>query len=380
MINYRQAELRDMESIIDLANMVFSMLRVPHNFSQMLPKVYAAPNLQPQIHVIAEEEGRLVGCLGMLVFPLRMANETLRVGYLGTMAVHPRVRGRGTMGELMEKQIKRGKELGLDMLVLGGQRQRYARHGFETCGANYVYSISKANVRHAYSDVSSEGVTFRLMQPSDASTAYALYDRQRVAGAREIMNFVDVLKSYGRAGWIIELNGEIVGYLCASSDLQTITELVLDNAELLPGIIKGWSEKTGGKLLHIHAAPHDVHLNERLAPVCEGYSLTPNCMIRVLNPKNVIKAYLELKNTYVALQPGVRIISWEGMGVYRIEIEQNGGIDVNECGEKADVVLTDRQAHQIMFDYNPYTSRQKRKELDNNWFPLPFHISEPDSF
>ena len=77
MINYRLAEPQDMDGIIDFANMVFSMLRVPHDFAQLLPKVYAEPHLQADIHLLAEEEGRLCGCLGMLVYPLRVAGETL---------------------------------------------------------------------------------------------------------------------------------------------------------------------------------------------------------------------------------------------------------------------------------------------------------------
>jgi len=216
MMNYRIARPEDMDGMIDFANMVFSMLRVPHNFEEMLPKVYAAPNLQPEIHVIAEEDGRLCGCLGMLVYPLRVAGETLRIGYMGTMAVHPRVRGRGTMGTLMEKQIERGKEMGLDMLVLGGQRQRYARHGYETCGATYSYSISAANVRHAMAEVEADDMVFSPMTQADVPFVLSLYDTGIVAGARTEGNFLDAVRSYREKPYCVKRNEEELGYLVVS--------------------------------------------------------------------------------------------------------------------------------------------------------------------
>lgn len=380
MINYRIAEQCDMESIIDFANMVFSMLRVPHNFEEMLPKVYAAPNLQPEIHVIAEEDGRLCGCLGMLVFPLRVAGETLRVGYLGTMAVHPRVRGRGTMGTLMEKQIERGKAMGLDMMVLGGQRQRYARHGFETCGATIGYSISAANVRHAMVQVDANGLSFAPMQREDVSFALSLYEALPVSGARTAENFLACVQSYREKPYTVTKQGEPVGYLVTSQDGQRITELVMKDDMWILSAIKGYMQEMGMRSLRVDAALHDETLNGLLAPLCEAYTVSPNCMLRMLNPERVIAAYMNLKAGIEPLADGRLVLSCGEAGTVEINVA-DGEIAVCSTDVPAELALSDQQAAMLLFGYNRFgVPADIRGRAPESWFPLPLRIPEPDSF
>ena len=376
-MEYRVAQQKDLDGIIDFANMVFSMLRIPHNFEQILPKVYAAPYLKADIHVIAEEEGRLCGCLGMLVFPLRVAGETLQVGYLGTMSVHPRVRGRGTMGTLMEKQIERGKAMGLDMMVLGGQRQRYGRHGFETCGATFEYSISAANVRHAMAEVDASGIGFAPMQMQDVPYALALYDQQAVAGARTPENFLDAVRSYGERPYIVTKNGAPIGYLVTDKEGQRISEIVMEDGGMLLPAIKGYMAERGIRALRVDAAPHDTALNALLAPLCEGYSIGANCMLRMLRPERVIKAYMQLKAGMEPLADGRMTLSCGEAGTVEIAVE-NGAISVEQTQKQADMPLKDGQAALLLFGYNRFAAPKAEAPL--GWFPLPFAIAEPDTF
>lgn len=380
MITYRIADERDMESIIDFANMVFSMLRVPHNFEEMLPKVYAAPNLQPEIHVIAEEDGRLCGCLGMLVYPLRVAGETLRIGYMGTMAVHPRVRGRGTMGMLMEKQIERGKAMGLDLLLLGGQRQRYGRHGYETCGQTYGYSISTANVRHAMTQVDADGLCFAPMQQADVPFALSLYNAQSVAGARTEGNFLDCVRSYRERPYAVSRGGEALGYLVTSQDGLRISEIVMKEAALLLPAIKGYMQEKGLRSIRMDAAPYDTALNGLLAPLCEGDSVTPNCMALMLHPQRVIAAYMKLKAQLQPLADGRLLLGCGEAGTVEIAVK-DGKADVRCTQEEAQLALSGQEAAMLLFGHNRFAVPEKaRYAAPEGWFPLPLHIPEPDSF
>ncbi len=380
MINYRLSQSSDMEGLIDHINMIFSMLRVPHNFEEMLPKVYGKELRIDDMHVIAEDEdGRLGGCLGMLVFPLRVCDAVLRVGYLGSMAVHPRVRGQGTMGTLMQKQIDRGYELGLDLMVLGGQRQRYQRSGFETGGASYVYSISRANVRHALADTDASAVTFRKMVQDDVPQMIALYDRQIVAGARREDNFIATLRSYRREAWTALLDGKPVGYISATADGQTIGEIIMEDMTLVLPAVKAWMALKELKNLHISAAPYDRELGELLAPICESFSLNPNIMLRVLKPETVLPAYMKLKSTIQPLSDGCAVIGWEGVGALEFRV-QGGEITVRMTEDAPADMLSQVDFHQLIFGYNRFAAPKVKAEIPENWFPLPVHIPDPDSF
>lgn len=380
MVNYRIAKPEDMDGIIDFINMVFSMLRVPHNFEKMLPKVYGKDFRLADIHVIAEEEdGRLCGCLGMYEFPLRVGDTTLRVGYLGSMSVHPRVRGQGTMGTLMQKQIERGFERGLDLMVLGGQRQRYQYSGFETGGMNYTYSISRANVRHALVSAQDEGITFAPMTQEDVPAALALYDRQMVAGARREDNFLATLVSYQRQAWAIKREGTFLGYLSASADGAQLGEIVMAQSDMILPAIKAWMNAKGVGSMHVSAAPHDAALNNLLAPISEGSGITPNCMIRVLKPETVLPAYMKLKNSYDPLEKGELVLGWEGLGAYRLCVTEEG-ICAEKTDREPDICLPGIGMHQLLFSHNRFGIPKEKDEAPRSWFPLPLHIPEPDSF
>ena len=380
MIHYRLSNSSDMEGLIDHINMIFSMLRVPHNFEEMLPKVYGKELRIDDMHVIAEDEnGRLGGCLGMLVFPLRVCDTVLRVGYLGSMAVHPRVRGQGTMGTLMQKQIDRGYELGLDLMVLGGQRQRYQRSGFETGGASYVYSVSRSNVRHALADTDVSALTFRKMIQDDVPQMLALYDSQLVAGARREDNFIATLKSYRREAWTALLDGEPVGYISATADGQIIGEIIMKEPALVLSAVKAWVAFKEVKNVDISAALYDKELGELLAPICESFSLNPNIMIRVLKPETVLPAYMKLKSTMQPLREGRAVIGWEGVGALEFCV-QGGEISVNRTEETPKDMLSQIEFHQLIFGFNRFAAPKVKADIPENWFPLPVHIPDPDSF
>lgn len=380
MIHYRLSESRDMEGLIDHINMIFSMLRVPHNFEEMLPKVYGRELRIDDMHVIAEdEEGRLCGCLGMLVFPLRVCDTVLRVGYLGSMAVHPRVRGQGTMGTLMQKQVERGIEMGLDMIVLGGQRQRYQRSGFETGGASYVYSISRSNVRHALADTDASRISFRKMEQGDVPQMLKLYDDQIVAGARREDNFIATLKSYRREAWTVFADGQPAGYISATTDGQTIGEIVMQDAALILPAVKAWMEAKNVKNIHVSAALYDQTLGELLAPICESFSLNPNIMIRVLKPETVLPAYMKLKGTIAPLAEGTAVLGWQGVGNYRFVVSGDK-VTVEKTEEEALDLLSQVDFHQLIFGYNRFAAPKTKARIPDSWFPLPVHIPDPDSF
>lgn len=377
MIKYRMAEARDMDGIIDFINMVFSMLRVPHNFEKMLPKVYAGETRKAEIHLLAEEEERLCGCLAMYEFPLRVGSETLRVGYMGSMAVHPRVRGQGTMGELMRRQTLRGIEMGMDMLVLGGQRQRYERHGYTPAGATITYSVNAANVRHALADVQTEGVLVRPMEARDVPTAFALYSQQAVTGARTQENFLDALVSYENKAYAIEREDTLIGYLVASPDAQRISELVVCDPAWILVTLKAWLQQMGVRLVRVEAAPYDEVLNRTLAPISEAYTIAPNCMLQVVNVPRVLKAYMQLKAQSEPLGDGQFRLGYGERGVFEIRVQQ-GEVSVEPTQEPADVTLTALEAMHLIFDYNSFGA--PKAEAPAGWFPLPFHIPGPDSF
>ena len=72
MTEYRLAKPEEWEDCIELANYVFSMAHRPHDFEQLIPRVYQAGPEMARIHRVAvAENGRLRAEIAVL--PQQMA-------------------------------------------------------------------------------------------------------------------------------------------------------------------------------------------------------------------------------------------------------------------------------------------------------------------
>ena len=155
----------EMGEIIDFINYIFSQTRVPHDFKALLPKVYGddAPAGGEAFHFLAKQQNKIVGCVANRLTTLHFGDSQLYCGYVGSVSVHPYHRGEGHMKKLMSNVICDAKAHGLDMLILGGQRQRYGYFGFEPAGLKYSFRVTKTNLRHALNDLDASAFTLRPM-------------------------------------------------------------------------------------------------------------------------------------------------------------------------------------------------------------------------
>lgn len=130
MTEYRLAKPEEWEDCIELANYVFSMAHRPHDFEQLIPRVYQAGPEMARIHRVAvAENGRLRAEIAVLPQQMAAGGKLLRAGYVGSVSVHPKARGEGHMKRLLGDWIT-DLEGTCDLLALDGQRQRYAYFGF----------------------------------------------------------------------------------------------------------------------------------------------------------------------------------------------------------------------------------------------------------
>lgn len=377
-MEYRFATPADREDILDFINMIFSMVRKPHDFSRLIPKVYGPGVECSGIHALAIKDGRIRGCVGVHPFSLTVADVELRVGYVGSVSVHPAARGEGVMKRLMDMQLERARQQKLDMLVLGGQRQRYEYYGFEPCGGTYCYHISGACMRHALKDVATGGVAFeRLVDETAVEAAYAFYMTQPVTGARTKQSFVPAAISFNGEPWLITRDNKPIGYLIAADGHEELRELVTERTEDIAVAIKAWAAAQGQKDLHVLAAPHQVALNRVLAAFAEGYSIGQNGMVNCLNPEKVIGAYMRLKSEASPLDDGVMRLSIKGHNTLRIAV-QAGRVDVSLTQEPADATLEWLEAAQLLFGFNRFGAPQVSSP--RGWFPLPLSIPVADTF
>ena len=134
MIEYRFADASYRADIIDFINMVFSQSAIPHDFKTLIPKVYADGRGFDEIHAIALDNQRVRGVVAQLPISAKYAGQDLKIGYIGSVSSHKYARGSGYMKVLMAMQLENAEKSGIDIMMLGGQRQRYEYFGYSPVG------------------------------------------------------------------------------------------------------------------------------------------------------------------------------------------------------------------------------------------------------
>lgn len=376
MIEYRIARPEEESDILDFINLVFSQTRVPHHFDQLIPKVYAYPGYAPY-HYVAAEGGKIRACIAMPETTLHLNDRlSLSAGLIGSVSVHEKSRGEGHMKKLMAMAIEDGKKKGLDLLILGGQRQRYAYWDFEMGGLSRVFTLTHNNVRHAMKNVDDSKVSIRkIIDASDPALddAYALMLKQEMICDRDRRRLLSIMQSWNLSLFALYENEEFLGYLYGNED--TVLELVLADDEKLPQVIKAYMQ--GKEKCKFSAFWHQKALYAFLKPLAEACEISDGKKFRILNWKNVLENCLAYKHQSYPLPAGRMVVEITGEGKYALSL-QGGTARAKETCDAPDFVFTPCQA--VSFFFSPLTALEDLPPLAKAWLPLPLYIFLADSF
>jgi len=104
--------------------------------SQLVRSLRASDSYVPDLALVAEENGKVVGHIVFSYVTLK-ADEECRVLALACMAVTPERQRRGIGGALVEAGLERAEERGEPLVIVVGHPTYYPRFGFESarrCG------------------------------------------------------------------------------------------------------------------------------------------------------------------------------------------------------------------------------------------------------
>ena len=364
MTEYRFARPEEEAEILDFINAVFSQAARPHDFEQLIPKVYAHPGFS-QYHALAVEDGRIRGTVAMLPLTVHAGENTLRGGYIGSVSVHPWFRGKGYMKRLMEMQIEDAGRRGYDFMSLGGQRQRYQYFGFARSGFACSFSIVPANARHALPKETP--FTFVPADESHLEQMAALHKRQAFFCERP--RFLETLRTYGGVPYAIMNGPALSGYLRAFGN--EITELCLASEHDLPAVAAAWLKERVS--FEIRCGGEMTERIRGLAGFAEFYSVSPSAMLKILNWENTLRAVMNIR----PLPDGERTVQIEGAGAYRLRAE-HGKAEVVPCASQPDHSWTEVQAVEALF--SPVNALLADDPVLRSWLPFTLEIPVADQF
>lgn len=377
MVTYRKARPEEREAYIKLADMVFTDAGMPISFEASIPKVYSEHIDSSSMHYLAvDDEKGIRGLVAVMPNRLHVGDETLKIGYIGSVSVHPQARGEGHMKKLMQMAINDMKADGVDIALLGGQRQRYEYFGFSKGGVGYTVTVDEPNVHHALKNVDASRMMFVQMDQTSpwVNDAYELYEKESIRFRRNRPEFVDICCNYLHRPWVILSEGRFVGYLICNDSKCSIVEICVESVDMIDKALKAWIVQNGLERISLSFPVWQTEILKRLGRYAEWTSFDMRVQSSIYNPRRVLKAFLTAKAGFTKLENADMTFNIEG-DCFTVTVE-NGEVRVTDDGETS-VCLDTLQASQLFvypFDY------EGRPETPQGWFPLPLYEVAPDGF
>jgi len=122
----RKEEKKDHKNIYDLNKSAFGQ----ESESKLIEKIRKGSNFIPELSLIAEIGGRIVGYILFSRIKI-INNHTFETLSLVPMAVLPEFQGKGIGSGLIKKGLEKAKELGFDSVIVLGHEKYYPRFGFK---------------------------------------------------------------------------------------------------------------------------------------------------------------------------------------------------------------------------------------------------------
>lgn len=439
MINVRISQDADREKLIACADSAFGDSVPVGGFAGLLPKLYGPGARVGGNHLIAEEDGEILGVVLAEPMEYRVFGERLKIASVGTVSVAGQARGRGIMRLLMDETVRRLREEGFDFAFLGGQRQRYAYWGFQGCGTQMGFSWNQANLKHGSELPQEERIelvpmgvpvaesrtadsaagesrtvegastdslpknTLREADPRLTEAAWRMWAGEEVGVRRDRERFFDILCSWQGKPYACMRQGRFAGYvvLGPSEDegYARILEMVLEDGVSVPALLHALSGDLGITRGSVKPGYIKQGQMRELEEFCEGESLGCSQRFLILNWCRVLRAMMTMKQHVRPLEDGEIILGITGEDGKRTGVWiriQEGCLTVageeernlpwperkDETGSEGMHApvrreLTAAQAARLLFR----STQVFYKELEGlpaGWFPLPLCVSEQD--
>lgn len=372
MIEYIKASDNDRAELIDFINYVFSYEYIPHDFKKLLPKAYSDElEALGAEHYIVKEDGKIRAVVANRLMDADYYGSRLKIGAIGSVAVHPYSRGKGYMKKLMKMAMDDAAKMGAELLILSGRRQRYGYFGFENGGIVYNFSVSSSNIRHALAEVDTSAISYKEMTAEDGDDlrlACRIADSRPYRVIRNEDEFLRIMNSWSQKSHFIYSDGELIGY-----SFGKFTELVLKDESYYPAVIKAMFGNSDN--VNIPASPFDREKIRFLSSICESYSIGHIEKICVLDWKAVTSALLNAKSRITVLSDGEKSFDIAGKR-FSVSVKNNKVGVADSAADRDTKVLSHNGAERLFFELDGLLNGGEY----GNWFPLPFYVDNADTF
>lgn len=374
----RRLTSADYDRLITLLNEVFTRHNgYPQDFEKMLPKMCVRDDAHMGKHFGIFAEDQLVACIGVYPLETVVAGEKLLFSTMGNIATHWEHAGKGYMSKLIDTAMQELKDMGADASRLGGNRQRYNRYGFESCGQILSFTFNQATLAGRFPAPGE--IVFQKIEPEDSAAlrfCCELYNQNEIAVTRTLDTVYPTMTAWEYQPYLCLQDGKSVGYLCANQTGSNLAEVMAVDTERFTDILCQWQTQNNTPIT-FSLQPHQQELVRRFASISDTMQLRSPSHFKICNWERVISAFLKLKASYQTLQAGELILTIQDYGTIRIYVDEQGaGCEATE--QESQLTLTPLEAARFVFGPLAPAYTAETSKIAENWFPLPLSWNGQD--
>lgn len=367
---------KDYDELLTMLNYVFShKYGRPTDFERELPKMWVRDEESMSKHIGVWEDGRLCSVVGVYPLPAKVAGIPCLFATTGNVATLPEYEGRGFMSTAFAQAMEAVGKMGVDAARLGGNRQRYARFGFEGCGTVYNFCFEQSDRVRFFKEYAG-GISFREIQETDVEildfcnklsrTRMFYVERSTEHDYREVYR---AMCGKVKTPYIAFQDGLPIGYLCASDKNGDIGELKAVTIDALKDMICAWQEKWD-KMIRFPIAPYMTEELRLFVQGADTYGITYPSRFRIMNWVKLVDAFMKLKASYEQMPEGELVIEIVDYGCLNIYV-RGGEAGCEFTAKNAKLRLDSLAASRLIFGPMPPLEITDAAPLLRAWFPLP---------
>jgi predicted N-acetyltransferase YhbS len=122
----RQEKNEDFKSIYEINYQAFKQ----KNESELIERIRSSKNFVPELSLIAEKNGKIVGHILLSKIKINGEKEYESL-ILAPLAVLPELQKQGIGEKLITEGLRKAKELGFSSVIVVGHKDYYPKYGFE---------------------------------------------------------------------------------------------------------------------------------------------------------------------------------------------------------------------------------------------------------
>jgi len=350
-------------------------------FPLRYPKVWGKNTVDWNNKLIIKEKGEIASHVGIFILPAEADGVSFKLGGIGGVATLPQYRGKGYMSKLLKHTFQKMKEQGCPLSWLGGDRQRYGAFGYETAGKMINFIVSPRSLSHTVNPEPIELIRY-AGQEDLLEKIISLHEKEPLRVKRSQLDYQLLMDRYGvitylgrkRNKWAyLTLRGER-----ASNQVIELGGDISVLASLFGSLFKHY----GYGNLGIGYPYYPTRIFSLLREVASGWQVSPTGMIKILNLRQTLEAFLpqieKKRKAFPQLlesKPKIEFTLQIKDTKQTVNLEIGEKVGIREKGKREKLVLSDREMVNLLFGtFSPHLLVGKVGSLLNLIFPLDFYV------